>query len=178
MGWALLHLTFEAAQASQEARSFGLRSLSDLDLRAEVGTEAGTEVGAEVGTEVGAEVGADSGADVGALNEARSIGGLGTGCSSCIDGCHGICGAVKDMVVISWYGDGESSSKTGYDRPAIVVGACNRSRISSKDCNSASRGSKGCYISTASPTHHFQVVNIRPGQAPTAVSSLDASPAP
>jgi hypothetical protein len=162
MGWALLHLTFEAAQASQEARSFGLRSLSDLDLGAEVGTEAGPEVGpevgpdvvAEAGAEVGAEVGTESGADVGALNDARSIGGLKSGCSSCIDGCHGICGAVKDMIVIRWYNDGKSSSKTGYDCSAMIVGSCTRSRISSKGCNSASRGSDGCYISTASPTHH------------------------
>ena len=30
MGCSLLHLTLEAAQASQEARSFGLRSAADL----------------------------------------------------------------------------------------------------------------------------------------------------
>jgi hypothetical protein len=33
----LLHLTLDAAQASHEARSFGLRSLSDADLGADVG---------------------------------------------------------------------------------------------------------------------------------------------
>jgi hypothetical protein len=37
MGCSLLHLTLEAAQASHEARSLGLRSLSDEDLGAEVG---------------------------------------------------------------------------------------------------------------------------------------------
>jgi hypothetical protein len=39
IGCSLLHLTFEAAQASQEARSLGLRSLSDEDFG------AGAEVG-------------------------------------------------------------------------------------------------------------------------------------
>jgi uncharacterized protein YunC (DUF1805 family) len=50
MGCSLLHLTLEAAQASHEARSFGLRSLSE-DLGAEVGDlmiEA-DKVGVEVG---------------------------------------------------------------------------------------------------------------------------------
>jgi hypothetical protein len=37
IGCSLLHLTLEAAQASHEARSLGLRSLSDEDLGAEVG---------------------------------------------------------------------------------------------------------------------------------------------
>jgi hypothetical protein len=37
MGCSLLHLTLEAAQASHEARSFGLRSLFNEDLGAEVG---------------------------------------------------------------------------------------------------------------------------------------------
>jgi hypothetical protein len=37
VGWFLLHLTFDAAQASQEARSLGLRSLLDVGLGAEVG---------------------------------------------------------------------------------------------------------------------------------------------
>jgi hypothetical protein len=37
IGCSLLHLTLDAAQASQEARSFGLRSLSDVDLGADVG---------------------------------------------------------------------------------------------------------------------------------------------
>jgi hypothetical protein len=90
IGCSLLHLTFEAAQASQEARSFGLRSLSDLDL------------GAEVGTEVGAEVGA--------LSEVRGIGGLEIGCSSCIDGCHGAGGdEVKDMLVATAMGSRSSN---------------------------------------------------------------------
>jgi hypothetical protein len=37
MGCSLLHLTLDAAQASQEARNLGLRSLSDADLGADVG---------------------------------------------------------------------------------------------------------------------------------------------
>ena len=51
IGRSLLHLTFEAAQASQEARSLGLRSLSEVDLGAEVGdlmvgvVMAGVDVG-------------------------------------------------------------------------------------------------------------------------------------
>jgi hypothetical protein len=60
MGCSLLHLTLEAAQASHEARSFGLRSLSE-DLGAEV-----DDLGAEVGDlmievdKVGVEVGLPS----------------------------------------------------------------------------------------------------------------------
>jgi hypothetical protein len=51
MGCSLLHLTLEAAQASHEARSFGLRSLFNEDLGAEVG-DLITEIrkdGVEVG---------------------------------------------------------------------------------------------------------------------------------
>jgi hypothetical protein len=51
IGCSLLHLTLEAAQASQEARSFGLRSLSEEDLGAEVGDvmDMGDMVGIDVG---------------------------------------------------------------------------------------------------------------------------------
>lgn len=53
MGRFLLHLTFEAAQASHEARSLSLLSLVDVDLGAEVG-DVVVDVGA-VGTDVGLE---------------------------------------------------------------------------------------------------------------------------
>lgn len=46
MGCCLLHLTLEAAHASQEARSFGRRSLSDEVFGAEVGD---LTVGVDVG---------------------------------------------------------------------------------------------------------------------------------
>jgi len=69
-GWSLLHLTFEAAHASHEARSFGRRSLSTFeDLGAEVG-----EGTADV------EIGASS--------------TVGAGCHCC-----GVCG-MKDIVAI------------------------------------------------------------------------------
>ena len=48
MGWSLLHLTFEAAQASHEARSLGRRSRSafEEDVGADVGDRmTGVEVG-------------------------------------------------------------------------------------------------------------------------------------
>jgi hypothetical protein len=43
IGWSLLHLTLEAAQASHEARSLGRRSRSALE----------EDVGAEVGNRIG-----------------------------------------------------------------------------------------------------------------------------
>lgn len=48
IGWSLLHLTLEAAQASHEARSLGRRSLSALD--EDVGAEVGDAMG---GVEMG-----------------------------------------------------------------------------------------------------------------------------
>ena len=48
IGWSLLHLTLEAAQASHEARSLGRRSRSALD--EDVGAEVGDAMG---GVEMG-----------------------------------------------------------------------------------------------------------------------------
>ena len=59
MGCSLLHLTFEAAHASHEARSLGLRSLS-----------------------------ADFGAEVGDLIEGADVAGVDLLLSSTIDACH------------------------------------------------------------------------------------------
>jgi hypothetical protein len=52
VGCSLLHLTLEAAQASHEARSLGLRSLSADDLGAEVG-DLMLSVDMVVGVDVG-----------------------------------------------------------------------------------------------------------------------------
>jgi hypothetical protein len=69
MGCCLLHLTLEAAHASQEARSFGRRSLSE-----------------------------DFGAEVGDLIVGDDVGGVDVLLSSTIGICHSLVCAVYDMV--------------------------------------------------------------------------------
>lgn len=72
MGCCLLHLTLEAAHASQEARSFGRRSLSD-------------------------EV---FGAEVGALTVGDDVGDVVVLLSSTIGSCHSLGCGVYDMVIV------------------------------------------------------------------------------
>jgi hypothetical protein len=56
VGWSLLHLTLEAAQASQEARSFGRRSRSGVILGTAVGDGTVEEPSSLIGEDTHWEV--------------------------------------------------------------------------------------------------------------------------